>query len=212
MLETFLSVFVTFFVVIDPPGVAPLFASLTSGQDKNTQRKTAFKAVFIAALIFLCFAFAGKWLLSMLGISLDSFKISGGILLFVIAIEMLFEKRTKRRDETADKAATEAKAHPERHDDVAVFPLAIPLLAGPGSIASIMLHISQSENLNDKMIVLSGVGVNLVLCLIVFLLAGKITKIMGPTLATVIERLLGIILAALAAQFVIDGLKGAFLI
>ena len=139
MLEAFLAAFVTFFVVIDPPGVAPMFATLTQNTSREWQRKMAFKSVGVATIVLLGFAFGGEWLLGKLHVSLDAFRIAGGVLLFLIAVDMLFEKRTERREERNEKVLAEAKKHPERFEDVSVFPLAIPLISGPGSIASIML-------------------------------------------------------------------------
>ncbi|MBN8647826.1 MAG: MarC family protein [Caulobacterales bacterium] len=210
MFEIFVAAFVTFFVIIDPPGVAPMFATLTENTSREWQKKMAYKSIFVAAFVIIGFAFGGEWLLGKLHVSLDSFRIAGGLLLFLIAVDMLFEKRTERRDERNEKVLTEAKKHPERFEDVSVFPLAIPLLAGPGAIASIMLHFAAYKDFMAKMAVLGGAMANLLICLVVFLLAGRITKAMGPTIAAMLERILGIILAALAAQFVIDGLKGAF--
>lgn len=210
MLELFTTTFVTFLIVIDPPGVAPVFASLTQNTSRAWQRQMAFRAVTVAAFIMAGFAFGGAWLLDHLGVSLDAFRIAGGGLLFLIAVDMLFEKRSERRDERNEKVLDNARHHPERFEDVSVFPLAIPLLAGPGSIATIMLYFSQHRQIMEKLVVLSSVGLVLLICLVVFLLANTITKIMGPTIATAVERILGIILAALSAQFIIDGLKGAF--
>ncbi len=210
MLEIFIAAFVTFFVIIDPPGVAPMFATLTENTSREWQKKMAYKSIFVAAGVIIGFAFGGQWLLSKLHVSLDSFRIAGGILLFLIAVDMLFEKRTERRDERNEKVLNEAKKHPDRFEDVSVFPLAIPLLAGPGAIASIMLHFAQHKDILAKLAVLGGAMANLFICLIVFLLAGRISKLMGPTIAAMLERILGIILAALAAQFVVDGIKGAF--
>ncbi|MCA0373013.1 MAG: MarC family protein [Proteobacteria bacterium] len=210
MFEIFVAAFVTFFVIIDPPGVAPMFATLTENTSREWQKKMAYKSIFVAAFVIIGFAFGGEWLLGKLHVSLDSFRIAGGLLLFLIAVDMLFEKRTERRDERNEKVLTEAKKHRERFEDVSVFPLAIPLLAGPGAIASIMLHFAAYKDFMAKMAVLGGAMANLLICLVVFLLAGRITKAMGPTIAAMLERILGIILAALAAQFVIDGLKGAF--
>ena len=210
MFEIFVAAFVTFFVIIDPPGVAPMFATLTENTSREWQKKMAYKSILVAACVIIGFAFGGEWLLGKLHVSLDSFRIAGGLLLFLIAVDMLFEKRTERRDERNEKVLTEAKKHPERFEDVSVFPLGIPLLAGPGSIATVMLYFSQHKAFLSKMVVLGSVGLNLFLCLIVFLLAPKITKFIGPTIATALERILGIILAALSAQFIIDGIKGAF--
>ena len=212
MIEIFLAAFVTFFVVIDPPGVAPMFATLTQHTSHAWQRKMAFKSVLVATLVLVGFAFGGEWLLGKLHVSLDAFRLAGGVLLFLIAVDMLIEKRTERREERNEKVLAEAAKHPERFEDVSVFPLAIPLISGPGAIASVMLLFAQSDSLMAKTMVMAGAGANLLLCLIGFLLAAPLTKLMGATVAAMITRIFGIILAALAAQFIVDGVKGAFAI
>lgn len=211
MLEIFATTLVTFFVAIDPPGVAPIFASLTSGTPKAHQRAMAYKSVAIAAGVLLGFALVGGWLLDAMHISLDAFRIAGGVLLFVIALEMIFEKRTERREERAEKLHEEQEAHPGTHEDVSVFPLAIPMLAGPGSIASIMLFMSEADNLFHKGIILGGVAINLLICLVLFLLIGPVMRLIGDSMAAMITRILGVILAALAAQFIIDGIEATFI-
>jgi multiple antibiotic resistance protein len=211
----FMPAFVTLFVVIDPPGCAPIFASLTQSTSAQHRRQMAVRATFVATLILLAFAFGGKPFLGTLGISLDAFRVAGGLMLFLIAIDMVFEKRTERRENRAQEVARDAEAHhldPE-HTDVSVFPMAMPMIAGPGSIASLMLLMSQQTgNTLGKIAVISALGVNLVMTLAALLMAGQLMRLMGKTIAAVVTRLLGVILAALAAQIVIDGLKGAFAI
>lgn len=204
------SAFVTFFVVIDVPGVAPIFAGLTDGASAAHRMKMAIKSVVIATAVLVGFAFGGEWLLSAMHISLDAFRAAGGVLLFLIALDMIFEKRTKRREERAEKLA-DGTDHPQ-HEDISVFPMAIPMIAGPGAIASIMLFMSQAAgSVGAQVSVLIGLGANLVICLIVFLLIGPVMKLMGETIAAMITRILGVILAALAAQFIFDGIRGALL-
>lgn len=210
MLELFLASFVTFFVVIDPPGVAPIFATMTSSMPTMWRRKMAIKSVAIATGVLVGFSYGGEWLLGNLHVSLDAFRIAGGMLLFLIAVDMLFEKRTERREERAEAVAEGQAAHPGIYDDISVFPLAIPLIAGPGAIASAMLYFAEQESIASRAVVLAGMAANLVLCLAAFLLAGPLTRLMGATVAAMITRIFGIILAALAAQFVVDGLRGAF--
>lgn len=210
MLDLFLAAFVTFFVVIDPPGVAPMFASLTQDMTRDWRRAMAFKSVFIATLILMGFAFGGQWLLEKLHVSLDAFRIAGGMLLFLIAVDMLFEKQTQRREERNQKVIEERKAHPGEHDDISVFPLAIPLIAGPGAIATMILYFTQNTGALERGMILAGAGANLLLTLGAFLAAGPLTRLMGATVASMITRIFGIILAALAAQFVVDGVVGAF--
>ncbi|MBC7768404.1 MAG: MarC family protein [Phycisphaerales bacterium] len=210
MLSLLLASFVTFFVAIDPVAMAPMFTTMTARMTPEWRRRMAWKSVTIATGILLAFAFGGAWLLERIHVSMDAFRIAGGILLFLIAVDMLFEKRSERRDERAEKVAAHQAEHPEHQDDISVFPLAIPLIAGPGAIASIMLFFAQYEGIVERSMVLLGVGVNLALCLIAFIAAGPLSKIMGPTVASMLTRVFGILLAALAAQFVVDGIRNAF--
>ena len=210
MLSLLLASFVTFFVTIDPVAMAPMFTTMTSRMTKDWRDQMAWRSVTYATAILLAFAFGGAWLLEQIHVSIDAFRIAGGMLLFLIAVDMLFEKRTERREERAEKVAAEQARHPEHQDDISVFPLAIPLIAGPGAIASIMLFFAQYEGAIDRLIILAGMGANLALCLFAFLLAGPISKIMGQTLGGMLTRVFGILLAALAAQFVVDGITNAF--
>ena len=204
MTELFISAFVTFLVVIDPPGCAPIFASVTKGADARHRRVMAFRSVAIATGILLFFALLGEDLLRHLGISLSAFRIAGGILLFLIAIDMVFEKRTERRENRAEEVSA------REPEDISVFPMAIPMIAGPGSIASIMLLMARSDGLEESLIVLGALGATLLLTLICLLLAGPLMRLLGHRMEAMITRLLGVILAALAAQFVIDGIGRSF--
>jgi multiple antibiotic resistance protein len=210
MLSIFLASFVTFFVAIDPVAMAPMFTTMTSRMSAAWRERMAWHSVAYATLILLAFAFGGAWLLQQIHVSIDAFRIAGGILLFLIAVDMLFEKRSERRDERAEKVAQHQAEHPEAQDDISVFPLAIPLIAGPGAIASIMLFFAQNQGALERVLVLAGVGANLLLCLFAFLLAGPIAKVMGPQVGSMLTRVFGILLAALAAQFVVDGITNAF--
>lgn len=203
------AVFVTFFVVIDPIGVTPIFAGLTQGTSPAHRRKMAIKSVTIATIILLGFAYGGEWLLSALGVSLDAFRAAGGVLLFLLALDMIFEKRTERREERAEKLSAETHA---KGEDISVFPMAIPMVAGPGAIASIMLYMSgASGDVVQQGVILAAMFANLLVCLILFLAAGPLMRLMGDTVAAMITRILGVILAALAAQFIFDGIAGALL-
>jgi multiple antibiotic resistance protein len=202
MLDLFLSAFVTLFVVIDPPGCAPIYAGLTSGATRAQARSMAIRASFIAGIILLIFALFGENLLAALHIELNAFRIAGGIMLFVIALDMVFEKRTQRREERAERV----RATPEV-EDVSVFPMAMPMIAGPGSIATVMLLMSRSEGLEQTLVVLAALLGVLVLTLLALLAAGPLMKALGKSVEAVITRLLGVLLAALAAQYVIDGIK-----
>ncbi|QJQ32148.1 MarC family protein [Sphingomonas lacunae] len=205
MIDLFISAFVTLFVIIDPPGCAPIYASLTTGANPQQRRNMAIRATLIAGAILLFFALFGEVLLGALHIDLDSFRIAGGIMLFVIALDMVFEKRTERRE----KRAEEILATPQV-EDVSVFPMAMPMIAGPGSIASVMLLVSQNEGLDRAMVIFGALFAVLALTLAALLAAGPIMRVLGAKTEAVITRLLGVLLAALAAQFVIDGLRASF--
>jgi multiple antibiotic resistance protein len=210
VLSLLLASFVTFFVAIDPVAMAPMFSTMTSAMTPDWRRQMAWKSVAIATGILVAFAFGGAWLLEQIQVSMDAFRIAGGMLLFLIAVDMLFEKRAERRDERAEKVAQHQAEHPEHQDDISVFPLAIPLIAGPGAIASIMLFFAEHEDLASRGAILLGAGANLALCLVAFLASGSISRVMGPTVGSMLTRVFGILLAALAAQFVVDGIRNAF--
>jgi multiple antibiotic resistance protein len=204
LIELYISSLITFFVVIDPPGCAPIYAGLTSGATAANARAMAIRAVFVATLILFAFAGFGEALLKALGISLDSFRIAGGIMLFLIALEMVFEKRTERREDRAAKVA----ATPDV-EDVSIFPMAMPMIAGPGSIASVMLLMSRNHGIERISVVLAALATILLLCLLALLAARPIMRVLGAKIEAVITRLLGVLLAALAVQFVIDGVKAS---
>lgn len=204
MTELFVSAFVTFFVVIDPPGCAPIFASLTTEAEARQRRAMAIRAVLVATGILVFFGLLGEDLLRVLGISLDAFRIAGGIMLFLIAIDMVFEKRTERRENRAQEVnASEV-------NDVSVFPMAIPMIAGPGSIASIMLLMARTEGTAQSLVVFGALAATLVLTLLALLAAGPLMRLLGHKMEAMITRLLGVILAALATQFVLDGIERSF--
>ena len=205
MTELFISAFATLFVVIDPPGCAPIFAGLTAGASGAHRRVMAIRAVFVAAIILVVFAMFGRALLGGLGISLYSFRIAGGVMLFLIALDMVFEKRTERREDRAEKIREGELEAP----DIAVFPMAMPMIAGPGSIASVMLLMSHTDDYREQLVIFAALAVILVLTLVALLAAGPIMRIVGAKIEAVISRLLGVLLAALATQFVIDGIKAA---
>jgi len=202
MIELYISSLITFFVVIDPPGCAPIYAGLTAGASPTHSRAMAFRAVLVASGILLVFALFGETLLHGLGISLASFRIAGGIMLFLIALEMVFEKRTERREDRAAKVANDPEV-----EDVSIFPMAMPMIAGPGSIASVMLLMSRNEGIERSAVVLAALITILLLTLVALLAAGPIMRVLGAKIEAVITRLLGVLLAALAVQFVIDGVR-----
>ncbi|WP_309611984.1 MarC family protein [Sphingomonas sp.] len=204
MLALFASALASFLVIIDPPGCAPIFASLTAGTSADHRRKMALRSSLIAWCILIFFALLGRSLLHALGITLAAFRLAGGIMLFIIALEMVFEKRTQRREERAN--AVEA----EGADDISVFPMAIPMIAGPGSIATAMLLTARAEGVSETLVVLGAMSIVILLTLIALLAAGPIMRFVGAKLEAMITRILGVILAALAAQFVVDGLRQSF--
>ncbi len=205
MIELFGSALVTFLVIIDPPGCAPIFASLTRGTSAAHRRAMAIRSSLIAWSILMFFALLGKPMLHALGISLASFRIAGGIMLFFIAIDMVFERRTERRE----KRVEEMERSPEA-EDISVFPMAIPMIAGPGSIASAMLWVSRADGLPEIAVVLAAITAVMAITLLTLLAAGPLMRLIGEKVEAMITRILGVILAALAAQFVVDGLKQSF--
>lgn len=207
MLELFLSAFVSLFVVIDPPGCAPIYAGLSADATRRQAIAMAARACAIAGAILLVFALFGEDLLGALHIELDAFRIAGGIMLFMIAIDMVFEKRTQRREERAEKI----RATPEV-EDVSVFPIAMPMLAGPGSIATIMLLTSRASGPEQTVAVLTALALVLVISFAALAAAGPMMRVLGDKVEAVISRLLGVLLAALAAQYVIDGVKAALIV
>jgi multiple antibiotic resistance protein len=199
--ELYISCLITFFVVIDPPGCAPIYAGLTAGATPTHARAMAVRAVLVSAAILLVFALFGENLLHALGITLPSFRIAGGIMLFLIALEMVFEKRTQRRE---DRAAQISAAEVE---DVSIFPMAMPMIAGPGSIASVMLLMGRTHGLEQSLVVLAALATILLVMLAALLAARPLMRVLGAKIEAVITRLLGVLLAALAVQFVIDGVR-----
>ena len=205
MLNLFVSAFITLFVVIDPPGCAPIFAGLTSGATPAQARAMAIRACLIAGVILLLFATFGESLLGALHIELDSFRIAGGLMLFLIALDMVFERRTQRREQRAEQV----RATPEV-EDVSVFPMAMPMIAGPGAIASVMLLEGGAKGAQGSLIVLAALLSVMVLTVLALLAARPLMKMVGAGVEAVVTRLLGVLLAALAAQYVIDGLRSSF--
>jgi multiple antibiotic resistance protein len=206
-MELFVSALVTYLVVIDPPACVPIFASLTEGSPDAHRRTMAVRAVGVAAGILLFFALVGDPLLRALGISLDAFRIAGGIMLFLIALEMVFEKRTQRREAQAEALARDTRSG--EWEDISVFPMGIPMIAGPGSIATTLLMVTRSDGAGDLIVVLIVIAIVLALTLALLLAAVPLLRLAGPQIEAVLTRILGVILAALAAQFVIDGVRGS---
>jgi multiple antibiotic resistance protein len=194
-----ITAFVTLLVVIDPVGLAPLFVAMTQGMDARRRRKIGLRACAVAIFLLTLFAVFGEAVLGFAGISMSAFRIAGGILLFLTALDMLFERRTKRRAGQAEED--------DHQDDPSVFPLAIPLIAGPGSIASMILLTGQRPGLEGLMLVIGVMIAVICLVMVLFLSAGLMERALGKTGINVVTRLLGMLLAALAVQFVLDGLS-----
>ncbi len=207
MLEKMLNMFIVLLVVVDPVGVTPVFGALTRGGGDMHRRRMAVKGTLLAAGILLIFALIGDWLLTTLGITLPAFKIAGGVLLFLIAIDMVFARPSGGR------SATGREQEEARHkEDISVFPLAFPLIAGPGALTTILLMVGESHG--NPLYFVSMIGVLLVillLTLVCLLMAGRLMKLLGETGANVMDRLFGVILAALAVQFVLDGIRAVFM-
>lgn len=200
--DQLLNMFIVLFVVIDPIGLAPMFGALTRGGTDAYRRRMAFKAIGLATGIMLVFVFTGDALLEVMGISIPAFKIAGGILLFLVAIDMVFARQSGLRSTTV-RENEEARFK----EDISVFPLAFPLLAGPGALTTILLLLGDVQGNPWMFAGMLGVLLTVLgITLIALLLAGPIFKLLGETGANVLDRLFGVILAALAAQFVLDGL------
>ena len=201
-LDFAVSVLVTLLVVVDPVGLTPTFIGITAGLPRAARRQVALRAALIAFAILTGSALIGDWLLRVLSISLHAFRIAGGLLLFSIASEMVFGLRIPRQSEAADKAVE------EHVRDIAAFPLAIPLMAGPGAITATILVGGRAGSDPIRLTLLIAIiAVVMALCLAVFFAASRIERWLGVTGNTVLSRLLGVLLAALAVQFVIDGVR-----
>lgn len=204
-LESLINLFVVLFVVIDPVGLAPIFGALTRGGSVAYRRRMAVKGILLAAGILFLFAFMGDWLLRALGISVSAFKIAGGLLLFLVAIDMVFARHSGLRSTTV-REQEEARFK----EDISVFPLAFPLLAGPGTLTTVLLFVAETRG--DIVAFWSLLGMLafvLAIAFVALLLASRLMALLGETGANVVDRLLGVILSALAVQFVVDGLLAA---
>jgi multiple antibiotic resistance protein len=206
VIEQLIKFFVVFFVVVDPLSLIPLFAGLTQGASARYKKKMAGKASVIALVICVLFALAGARFLGLMGISLSAFRIAGGTLLFLIALDMVFARPSGTRSTSSEQE--EAK----RREDISVFPLAFPFIAGPGALATILLAVGEVD---AKPLLLAGflgvVGLVLIICWVLMLATPRLMKVLGVTGANVVSRLSGVILAALAVQFIVDGIRGSFL-
>jgi multiple antibiotic resistance protein len=200
--DSLMNAFVTLMVMLDPPGNAPLFLALTVGMNRAERFQVALRGCIISLVILTLFAVAGSGILSVFGITMPAFRVAGGLLLFWIAFEMIFEKRQARREASARRAVTK-----DHIRNIAAFPLAIPLVAGPGSISAVVL-LSSTFSKPVERIQLIGVLLVVMLVLFVsFLVANRLDRLLGETGTAILTRLLGVLLAALSVQFVADGVK-----
>jgi multiple antibiotic resistance protein len=209
MSDFVLNAFATLLVTIDPMGLAPIFLAVTRGVPAAQRRQIAVRASIIAAAILVAFALTGASVLTFLGISLPAFRIAGGLLLFWIAFEMVFEKRDKRKQASAEQALQHDVATGVLEDlrHMAVFPLAIPLIAGPGAISATILLASEADGAAGLAVLIALILVMIGACLAVFIAADRVDRYLGETGRSVLTRLLGVLLSALAVQFVADGVK-----
>ena len=206
MTETLIAAFVTFVVVIDPVGLTPLFATLVAGHAAAERRRIALRGVLIAAAVLIGFAIGGRSVLTYLGIGLPAFRIAGGILLLLLAVDMVMARQTGLRATTPPE-----EAESDARDDVSVFPLAIPLIAGPGAMTSVvLLTASPQGGLAGQAAILAVLAVVLAATLAAFLAAERLLAVLGVTGVNVIGRVMGILLAGLSVQFVIDGIRAVF--
>lgn len=202
-IELFLTAFISFFVVVDPFGTSAVFASLTQKLSDKEQKTIAIKAVSIAIGILITFCLAGQALLDYMNVSLDAFRVTGGLLLFVTAFRMIMGFHDP------DQLESENTTYKD-HSSIAVFPLAIPLLAGPGTITAALLFTTEAQSYIDYSVVIFTIILVQFIALLSLLGAGKLGKFFGPTGNSIIARIMGILLAAMAVQFIIDGLKAIF--
>lgn len=203
--DAMINAFTTLLVTVDPPGLAPLFLGLTQGMTRGERRQVAVRGSLIAFAILTVFALFGAGILGALGISMGAFRIAGGLMLFVISFEMIFEKRNERKEKTTDAAITKDHIH-----NLAVFPLAIPLIAGPGAISATVLIAGTMDGVAGKVQLIGVIAVCLALVFAALILAERLNRFLGVTGRALLTRLLGVLLAALSVQFVVDGVKSAF--
>lgn len=200
--DTLLGAFITLLVTIDPPGLAPLFLAVTPGMNRQARKQVAGRAIIISFILLAIFAVAGSQILNLFGISIGAFRVAGGLLLFWIAFEMIFEKRTERKEKSAEIAITK-----DHIRNIAAFPLAIPLIAGPGAISAVILISDSFETTAERSGLIGTIIVSLAITYVILLLAERVDRFLGETGRSILTRLLGVILAALAVQFVADGIK-----
>jgi multiple antibiotic resistance protein len=201
-LPALIAAFTTMFIIMDPPGLVPVFIALTQGMSAEQRRAIAVRVCIVAGVLMILFLFVSEAVLGFIGISMDAFRIAGGILLFLTALDMLFQRRQARR---ADNAA---EGQAEHQDDPSVFPLALPLIVGPGAITTIILLAGNATSAADFGAIAGVLMAVLLITFLAFLVAPTIERALGKTGLNIVTRVLGMLLAALAVQFVLDGLRG----
>lgn len=203
--DAVLNALTTLLVTVDPVGLAPLFLALTAGMDRAERHQVAVRASLIGLALLLLFALAGNAILKTLGITLPAFRVAGGILLFYIAFEMIFERRHERHEKSAKRAVTRDMIR-----NIAAFPLAIPLIAGPGAISATVIQSGHARTALEMAVLAAIITLVIALTYLVFVLAERIDSFLGETGRSILTRLLGVLLSALAVQFVADGAKALF--
>ncbi|MBU6379586.1 MAG: MarC family protein [Gammaproteobacteria bacterium] len=207
MIESFLKFFVVFFLVVEPISLVPVFASLTEGANQAYRRRMAIKSVIVAAFIIVGFALSGAAFLGAMGISIDSFRIFGGLLLFLVALEMVFAR------ESGTRTSTDEQVESRRRADISVFPLAFPFMSGPGALTTILLWFGPVSVIDQPALfatLLAAAVLVLLISLLMMLGAGRLMRLLGATGTNVANRLLGVVLGALAVQFIVDGIRASF--
>lgn len=205
MIETFLYAFVALTVIFDPPGTAAIFVGITPGDTYRERRAQAIRATWVSFLVLAFFAVAGEWLLRAMGIGVPAFQIAGGILLFMLSADMVMQRDSGFRATEQERSAAEKTEH-----DISVFPLAIPLLAGPGAMTTMVLLRGRAGDDAGQLAALAlALALSLALVLIALLAAAPLTRLLGQFGSAVLSRVLGVVLAALAAQIALDGVRAA---
>jgi len=207
VIESFLKFFVVFFLVVEPISLVPVFATLTEGANAAYRKRMAIKSVIVAGMIIIGFALSGAAFLDAMGISIDSFRIFGGLLLFLVALEMVFAR------ESGTRTSTDEQAESRRRADISVFPLAFPFMSGPGALTTILLWFGPVSVVDQPtlfVVLLAAAVLVLLISLVMMLGAAPLIRILGATGTNVANRLLGVVLGALAVQFIVDGIRTSF--
>jgi multiple antibiotic resistance protein len=193
------------FFIVDPLGTAPVFLAITEGKSASERKRTAFRASLVTFMILLVFAFVGEWILKLLRVTISSFQVAGGILIFTIALSMLQARRSRA------KSTPQEEHEKQEGEDVAIFPLAIPMLSGPAAITTVMVLINLSTSPLHRMLVILAIALTSLFCYLILRASGRLLNLLGQTGINVLTRLMGLLLAVISVQLVIDGIKAAFL-